>query len=93
MIRLRKRFDWSQFGKNFDKTVPEREERTDYDALAVMLKKLPENQRNAIVLRYFGDYSDDEIAERLHTTSGNVRVIIHRGIIALKSERSFKELL
>ena len=61
--------------------------------LAVKLKELPENQRDAIIMRFFGDCSDDEIAERLHTTTGNVRVLIHRGINALKAGESFKELL
>ena len=61
--------------------------------LAEALEKLPENQRKAIIMRYFGDYSDDEIAAYLNTTAGNVRVIIYRGLSKLKSEVSFQELL
>ncbi len=61
--------------------------------LAVSLERLPENQRTAIIMRYFGDYSDLEIAQRLNTSEGNIRVIIHRGLSKLKSEVSFKELL
>ena len=61
--------------------------------LAVSLEGLPENQRKAIIMRYFGDYSDDDIANHLNTTAGNVRVIIHRGLSKLKSEVSFRDLL
>lgn len=61
--------------------------------LAVSLGKLPDNQKTAVIMRYFGEYSDDEIALHLNTTAGNVRVIIHRGLNRLRSEASFKELL
>lgn len=61
--------------------------------LAASLEKLPENQRKAIIMRYFGEYSDEEIAHHLNTTAGNVRVIIHRGLSKLKTEASFGDLL
>lgn len=61
--------------------------------LAVSLEKLPENQKKAIIMRYFGEYSDEEIAGHLNTTAGNVRVIIHRGLSKLKCETSFGDLL
>ena len=61
--------------------------------LAVSLEKLPENQRKAIIMRYFGEYSDEEIAGHLNTNAGNVRVIIHRGLSKLKSDASFRDLL
>ena len=59
--------------------------------LAEALKNLPENQRTAIVMRYFGEYSDFEIAARLNTTPGNVRVIIHRGLSRLKTDKAIAE--
>ena len=61
--------------------------------LANALKTLPDNQRTAIIMRYFGDYSDTEIAEHLDTTGGNVRVIIHRGINRLKQVKAIAELM
>lgn len=61
--------------------------------LAASLEKLHENQRTAIIMRYFGDYKDSEIARYLNITEGNVRVIIHRGVSRLKTELSLKELL
>lgn len=61
--------------------------------LAEALKRLPENQRTAIIMRYFGDYSDGEIARRLNTSEGNIRVLIHRGISKLKLDKAIAELL
>ncbi len=61
--------------------------------LAISLETLPENQRKAIIMRYFGEYSDEEIANHMSTTAGNVRVLIHRGLSRLKSRASFRELL
>ena len=58
--------------------------------LAVMLSALPENQRKAIVLRYFCNHSDDEIASHLFTTAGNIRVLIHRGLKKLQSGLSLE---
>ena len=62
-------------------------------ALAVALKSLPKKQMKAIIMRYFGNYDDDFIARQLGTTSGNIRVMIHRGLNKLKSEVTFRELL
>lgn len=61
--------------------------------LTKALKSLPENQRTAIIMRYFGDYTDSEIARRLNTSEGNIRVLIHRGINKLKLNKEIAELL
>jgi RNA polymerase sigma-70 factor (ECF subfamily) len=39
---------------------------------------LPDNYRLALVLRYYGDLSYDEIAEQLGTNRNNVAVLLHR---------------
>ena len=49
------------------------------------LAKLPEPQRLAIEMRYFGELSFEEIATRLETSPGNVRKLVSRGIRSLKS--------
>lgn len=49
------------------------------------LSKLPEAQRLAVEMRYFGELSFDEIAARLDTTPGNVRQLVSRGVKSLKS--------
>lgn len=52
--------------------------------LAEALGQLPEKQRDAVILRYFGNYEDTDIAAHLGTTPGNVRVMIHRGLEKLR---------
>ena len=58
------------------------------DELAVLLERLPENQREAIVLRYIEQWSDDEIARVMNTNRVNVRVMIHRGLQRMNNEFS-----
>lgn len=52
------------------------------DALAV----LPYNQRAAIVLRYWADWPEDEIAAALDCRPTTVRTLVHRGLAALRRE-------
>lgn len=56
------------------------------DALAKVLQMLPKNQREAVVLRFFRQWDDAEIAEWLGTTKGNVRVLIHRALQFMNRE-------
>lgn len=49
------------------------------DALSAALARLPESQREAVVLVDLQQLSPDEAAARLGTTAGNVRVRAHRG--------------
>jgi DNA-directed RNA polymerase specialized sigma24 family protein len=48
------------------------------------LSGLPEAQRNAIELRYEQDFSFEEIAARLETSSGNARQLVSRALRALR---------
>lgn len=52
------------------------------DALVV----LPYKQRAAVSLRYWADWTDDQIAAALGCTPSSVRVLLHRGIATLKKE-------
>jgi RNA polymerase sigma factor (sigma-70 family) len=52
------------------------------DALSV----LPYKQRAAVTLRYWADWTDEQIAEALDCAPTSVRVLLHRGIAALKKE-------
>lgn len=56
----------------------------DRDELWSLLRTLPPRQRAALVLRYFDDLADDEIAEALHCRAGTVRSLISRGLSALR---------
>lgn len=50
------------------------------DALAAALKALPEQHRRIIILRYFGGRTNQEIADMLNMSNGNVRVTLARGL-------------
>jgi RNA polymerase sigma-70 factor (ECF subfamily) len=50
------------------------------------LAKLPQDQRDVLVLRHFAGLSPTEIAERTGRTEGSVHGLHHRGRRALKAE-------
>ncbi|CAB4363176.1 MAG: sigma-70 family RNA polymerase sigma factor [Actinobacteria bacterium] len=50
------------------------------------LGALPYKQRAAVTLRYWADWTDEQIAEALNCAPATVRVLLHRGIGALKKE-------
>jgi RNA polymerase sigma factor (sigma-70 family) len=49
------------------------------------LDRLKAQQRTAVVLRYWADWTDADIAAALGTSEGNVRVMVHRGLAHLRS--------
>ena len=59
---------------------------SDRDELWGLLSTLPERQRAALVLRYFHDQSDAEIAESLDCRLGTVRSLISRGLATLRGD-------
>ncbi len=50
------------------------------------LRRLPFKQRAALVLRYYGGASQNEIAGSLQCQPGTVGSLIHRGLAALRTE-------
>ena len=58
--------------------------RDDGRVLASMLVRLPERQREAVVLRYIGDLPISEIAEVMGCPTGTVRSHISRGLASLR---------
>ena len=60
------------------------------NAVADALNVLAENQKKAVVLRYFGNATEWDIANALGTTPGNARVLVHRGLKRLEKELSEK---
>ena len=54
------------------------------DALAEQLLLLPFRQRAAIVLRFYGGYGEEAIAEQLGCRPGTVGSLIHRGLRHLR---------
>jgi RNA polymerase sigma factor (sigma-70 family) len=53
-----------------------------WDALATLSPR----QRAAIVLRFYEDLPDDEIAQVLGCRPATVRTTVHRGLAALRKE-------
>ena len=58
----------------------------DRDAIWAGLSTLPERQRTALVLRYFEDLADDDIAVAIGARVGTVRSLISRGLATLRQQ-------
>ena len=56
------------------------------DELADALSRLPNRQRAAIVLRYWNDLPESEIAAELRVRPSTVRTLIHRALETLRKE-------
>ena len=57
-----------------------------YDELEHALSRLPVRQRTAIVLRYYEDMTEPEIAKALGISVGTVKSTVSRGIAKLRGE-------
>jgi len=53
-------------------------------ALAAALRQLPTRQREVVVLRYLGDYSEEDVATALGIGRGSVRSHMQRGLQTLR---------
>jgi RNA polymerase sigma-70 factor (sigma-E family) len=53
-----------------------------------LLRELPQRQRSVLVLRYYADLADDDIAQILGCRPATVRSIAHRALGALRKEIS-----
>lgn len=58
------------------------------DEMLHALTVLPYKQRAAVTLRYWADWTDDQIAAALGCKPATVRVLLHRGLATLKQEIS-----
>ena len=59
---------------------------SDAGELWDVLAKLPEDQRIAVVLRYYGGYKSSEISKILDMPAATVRSHLRRGLAALREE-------
>ncbi len=62
-----------------------------HGALIQTLRNLPERQRTALVLRYFEDLGDDQIAAAMNSSESAVKNLIHRGLAGLRDEMRGEE--
>lgn len=58
--------------------------REDREAVLAALRRLPDRQREALVLRYYLELSDAEIARVMGIGESTVRSTMHRGLAALE---------
>ncbi len=56
----------------------------EHQAVVAALGKLPRRQREVLVLRYYGDLSEVEIAEATGVSRGTVKSTASRGLEALQ---------
>lgn len=61
-------------------------ENPDLDETWDVLRSLPDRQRMAIVLRFYADRPEGEIAALLGCRPGTVRSLIHRGLAKVRKE-------
>jgi RNA polymerase sigma factor (sigma-70 family) len=54
------------------------------DAMIDALRDLPERQREVLVLRYYSDLTEAQIAQALEISPGAVKTHAHRGLTALR---------
>lgn len=86
--RIRRRFTERSHPPEEVATVPSAEsagiDRRQRDELVTVVRSLPKRQREVIVLRYFLDLSEDQIAEWLGVSSGSVKQHAHRATTTLQ---------
>lgn len=81
----RREFAFADVPENADQRDPFGQ-LADRDAIWAGLSTLPERQRTALVLRYFEDLADDDIADALGARVGTVRSLISRGLATLRQQ-------
>ena len=69
-----------------DRTSDDGDVTADRDLIWRMLGRLGERQRAAIVLRYYEDLSDAEVADALGCAVGTVRSLVSRGLAAMRAD-------
>ena len=65
-------------------TTPTTTTEDEVDHLADVLAALPVKQRAAVVLRYYEDRSEADIADLLGVRPGTVKSLLHRGLARLR---------
>lgn len=64
----------------------------DADAVLRALKRLPHDQRAAVVLRYYAHLSEQQMATVLGVATGTVKSRLSRALISLAHDASLEEL-
>ena len=73
-----------------DAALPERDDPAEHDDLWRALRRLPERQRAVLVMRFYLDAPDEEIARTLSCRRSTVRSLAARGLAALRSDETIE---
>jgi RNA polymerase sigma-70 factor (sigma-E family) len=73
-----------------DAAVPDGSDPAERDALWQALRRLPVRQRTVLVLRFYVDASDRDIADALGCRPGSVRSLASRGLAALRADATLQ---
>lgn len=71
--------------KIYDNAAKELDVKLDMEKVQLVLDKLPNNQKEIVIMKYVNDLTNPEIAEVLDTSEAHVRVLQHRALQALKT--------
>lgn len=75
------------------KTLPTVEKdfdvKLDLEKIGLVLDTLPEQQRDVLMMKYFNDLTNPEIANILSINEAHIRVLQHRGLQTVKTKLSF----
>lgn len=82
----RRSLERADLQRRASQTSPVHEEAdvSEYEAMRLALLRLPARQRAAIVLRYYNDLPESQIADVLRCRPATVRSLISRGLHALR---------
>lgn len=74
------------------KNIAFQEERNRVELLTALLAKLPNRQKEALYLKYYGDHSFDEIAEIMGITTRAVYKLVYKALDNLSVELAVKNI-
>jgi RNA polymerase sigma-70 factor (sigma-E family) len=63
----------------------------DRDLLWQAIRRLPPRQRTVLVLRYYADATDQDIAAALQCRRGTVRSLASRGLVTMRADAGLSE--
>lgn len=65
---------------------------SEFEQIKKAINKIQPEQQEAVLLRYVEDLSNGEIAQILDKSEGAIRVLVHRGITALRKVLEIEEV-
>lgn len=76
--------EFAHFAESDDVSSGEAERRDEGEQVRAALTGIPEEQRHAVELAFFGGLTHEQIAEKLATPLGTIKARIRRGLLKLR---------